>query len=1454
MNDDWQLLVQKIGVESSRIKFEEICEIIFKKLYPNENPRTIKVSKGDGGIDIFIGEIGIEPIEVIQCKFFNLGVGDSQKQQIKKSFRTAIESDEFEVKKWTLCLINILDLKQSKWWSEWKDQMTIEYNLSKNFINLKDGNDLVLHAKEQEVYNICFDRADSIKIDEIHKVLTQPKFFPDINLKDVLKKSSIALGIVKNYINNNLDSHLVRDEVTTISEWINNDLIDNKKNILVVSGDKGIGKSAILRDVYDNLDKDHFYVLGIKADKYYSISLSDLEKKIFDNQLTFENIFGLINNEKNKKFIVFIDQIDALSLTLSSNREYLETYNKLISILENKNNIRIIISSRAYDLKYDADLSVYDSNVYTKIEVNALSIEKVNKALALFNIKITNPKLIELLRVPNHLDIFCKIYNDGESLNGVDSITSLKDLYDQLWKKYISPKKLRLKKLLFKISKKMYFEQRISIGNIYDDDFFEEINYLNSNSLLIHNDNELQFFHQSFYEYCFAKYFVESKEDLGEYIIENEQSLYVRSVVKMVIEYLRDYDINKYILTIKNILSSEKYRFHIKTLIINTIGFVQYPTENEKKLVLEIIFTNKDFEEVFISSVFSSNWIQFIIAIDLPYKYLSIEKEENETIDDFSERRDKNSNLVWILFRNNMNRCPLLILDYLKSIEFNNQSNFLTNLIIQIDNWEDKNLIKYFEEYIIYSEDYKNQSDNFWYYRILEKIFLYDKEYVFKIIKDKIKLEYKTYKLSYDFDYSLDKIIEYCYSNLPLDTFNFLLNTYEEISENTKSDYLEKDKVNSPLYYSFFLKESQGRRENDLQSYLLKFLKDRRDEFISELFTKYKFSNNIAIQHILVKGLSIKPILFKNNIIELIEILNHKKVLCGRDDEFQLLLRQIVANVYQYLDKEQLIIVNNIILSIRTEYDYWIGLVDGIRKVDLSGFGKKKYLFLKSLPLEILKKDLIVYKCYQELSRKFGDLDHNKALHSSSFSITGVGAPLSVKAYNNMNFKNWKKSMLIFNEGYKITRWSKGGIDQHSSEFRNCVKDNPIKFYSLVKEIILERKVSIQYIIRGIQGLVDGDFEPQKVKELYKKCLSLNIVDNHNLISFNFIVNYFIKHKIMDLDIVNYLHEVAINFPFKEKELNPHNLIHDGINSVRGSAIYKLIHCYYDKQFEEIIFSTIEKVIENPICNDSVKVMILQDLAYLNYLDIDRSFNIFKKLTNTENIEILKSSINCAQYFNSKYHDEMDYYFDIIIKIPELHKIAYFMVSSWMLDYDKEKKLYDRFIVMTKETKICAIDVAENFLIDKNKNINQKALSILFEFLDEKDKELASEYSGLILRKFKLKNFEELLSFMDSYSKSVLFRKDPRYFLKYLLKSSKYYPKECIQLLDNMNFINAPSIQDSGYYDKEPIQLVLAIYSKLVSEINKDKIMINKTLDIFDRMLKHPHLRLNAASAIEIVI
>ncbi|MDD1549876.1 restriction endonuclease [Riemerella anatipestifer] len=151
MNKDWLILVKKFDVESARIKFENICESLFKRIYPNKTVRTVKVSQGDGGIDVFIGEIGIEPIDVIQCKFFVDGIDESQKSQIRNSFKTVIESEEYEAKSWTLCIVNTLDLQQNKWWSSWKSKVEVKYNLSDQFIKLKDGNELVDLLKQ---YNL----------------------------------------------------------------------------------------------------------------------------------------------------------------------------------------------------------------------------------------------------------------------------------------------------------------------------------------------------------------------------------------------------------------------------------------------------------------------------------------------------------------------------------------------------------------------------------------------------------------------------------------------------------------------------------------------------------------------------------------------------------------------------------------------------------------------------------------------------------------------------------------------------------------------------------------------------------------------------------------------------------------------------------------------------------------------------------------------------------------------------------------------------------------------------------------------------------------------------------------------------------------------------------------------------------------------------------------------------
>lgn len=1451
MNKDWLLLVDKYDFAGARSKFESICETLFKKIYPDKYVKTVKANPGDEGIDVLIGEIGVEPIDVIQCKFFPNSFEQSQKAQIKKSFNTAVDSTKFDTKSWTLCLINIFDIDQHIWWNRWKNQEIINRGLDKNFINLKDGNDIIDLLKLHDLYITSFEKENSLKIDDIHKEVFKKK--NNIDLKKIIQKASFSLFQVKNYLEKSKESHITRKETIQILDWVVSDLKDNKKNILVLNGEKGIGKSAILKDLYDKINLDlNYNVLGIKADKFYASSTKELESKLFINDFSFKDLVNEINTKK-EKLVVIIDQIDALSLSLSANREYIQTYNRLIAELINEENIRLIISTRTFDLEYDAELSVYNSFEYTKVKVGLLTIEEVLKALTIFKIQCNSNKLLELLRTPNHLEIFCKLENRDKIT--LDTISTLKDLYDALWKQHVSYNpNLQIKKILFDVSSKMYNEQRITINNIFNDNFFNEIFYLNSNQLLIEENKELYFFHQTFYEYCFAKQFVENSGNLENYILENDQSLYVRSVIKMVIEYLREYDIKCYSGILRNILISNNYRFHIKTLLLSSLGTIQNPVSLEKELVLDIILKNEDYEEVFIGAINSPGWIDFLIEESVPEKYFNNLNEDNSG----NSETDKHSNYNWFLFANNININTIRILEYLSvTINFKDKDDFISNLLIRIEDWSDEKLLPYFEQYVPYSEEI-NRRDNFWYYEILKKIFLNNEKFVFDKLINPIKETFNENIFNNSFSYDLASVIEETYKINPQSTFQFLLEIFNEIVEESKISYFEYEIKETPLYESYKIISNNNlgydSEEKVIENYLYKHIEYQNEEYIRQFYFNYKNHNSIPILKVLVKGLQNNPKIYTSEIVELINILKEKNAFNGGDDEFQLFIRLLISSAYIYLDIEQKTLINEVLINIKSKYDIYLYTdSEGKRKFSLCSFGKKKYIFIKSLPISEIKSNNKLNKIYQELVRRFGELDYKKALDSSRVTSGAVRAPLSQKAYVNMNLKSWEKSMIKYDENYRSSEFLKGGLQEHSSEFKNIVTQNPEKFFDFINDLFKDSKIHISYISSGIDGLIDAKYDPEKVKILFKKFIKLNLDDVH--ISYSiWKTRYFLTTETADFEIVTFLSNMALDYAVFEKESNSDNPLLIRKKSIRSSAIHYLMDANYDADFEEVIFSTIESMIDNPFCNNSVKVDVVNKIAILNYLNLERAFNIFKKLTSTDNIDILKHSLNSAQYYNNKFHRELLPYFDKIMFMRDLHKDSYVIVSSWLNDWIDDKDLYDKFVMISDEAKLCALKVAEKYLSENGK-LNAKAISILYQFLDETGEDFASKYSGIILRRFKINNFMELFHFLEVYSKSLLCKKQPRYFFDLLIKCSKNYPIECLTLLSKMDFSISPTIvQQRGYYDKEPIQLVLAIYSKLVSENKKDKIFINIALDVFDKMLKHRFLRNNASGAIELIL
>ena len=169
MNRDWQDFKALYGnIEGAREGFERACETLFKKVYSPRYVSQMAVSRGDGGIDIFVGGYSVEPIIVIQCKFFLEDFGNSQKQQIKKSFQKAIGNKDYELSEWILCIPKVFNQKDNEWWFNWKKNQKVN-------IRLINGNELIDLMKEHDVYNQIFQMEDSIRLKEIYDVIVPKK-------------------------------------------------------------------------------------------------------------------------------------------------------------------------------------------------------------------------------------------------------------------------------------------------------------------------------------------------------------------------------------------------------------------------------------------------------------------------------------------------------------------------------------------------------------------------------------------------------------------------------------------------------------------------------------------------------------------------------------------------------------------------------------------------------------------------------------------------------------------------------------------------------------------------------------------------------------------------------------------------------------------------------------------------------------------------------------------------------------------------------------------------------------------------------------------------------------------------------------------------------------------------------------------------------------------------------
>lgn len=306
MNRDWTDFKGLHGnLAGAREAFEDACETLFRKINSDKSVSQVKVKIGDGGIDIFIGEFGVEPITVIQCKFFLESFGESQKSQIRESFDTAINSDKYELKEWKLCVPRVIDIDEHSWWFKWKHKKIVEYSKNSTFIQIVNGNELIDLLKEHNLYNQIFKIDDSLKIEAIFDAVVQKKV-------EIPREINPKMVLFNNYSSQCEPFYYERG---VDKEFINSLKINN----IWVFGNSGIGKTALVNRNLTKNDLEYCFcdlspINITNSSQVIDEILCKVEEKFdIERNSTIDNnikqLTQLLCQAGKKKIIIVIDEL-----------------------------------------------------------------------------------------------------------------------------------------------------------------------------------------------------------------------------------------------------------------------------------------------------------------------------------------------------------------------------------------------------------------------------------------------------------------------------------------------------------------------------------------------------------------------------------------------------------------------------------------------------------------------------------------------------------------------------------------------------------------------------------------------------------------------------------------------------------------------------------------------------------------------------------------------------------------------------------------------------------------------------------------------------------------------------------------------------------------------------------------------------------------------------------------
>lgn len=1233
-----------------------------------------------------------------------------------------------------------------------------------------------------------------------------------------------------------------RAETHDIVHWILSTIPAREDHkICLLTGTAGQGKTVVLQNLLKEMERhEKFPVFALKADlvDFDNIDANDF---IARYEQEFQSLSGC-----GLWPVLVIDQIDALSKTLSADRKPINLLDKLINAVCQAKNACVIVSCRPYDLDFDPVLSKYKYK--KKISLGNLKAEEVNRILREFGMReyTEGSKMLAFLSVPINLELFLEYGRED------DQITTLQSLLDTLWRKKISEvadKKANITttsliECLNEITTSLNKSSSLACSRkALEDRFTKELSYLISENILTDTARigYVSFVHQSLADYISARLLVTSGQTMAELLESEHQGLYVRNRVKQYFTYIREADENLYLQEVKRILVDEasKYRVHIKMLILTTMAGFEQPTEEEKHFVGQYVLTDDIYSSMFMESVYRKGWFEYVSEHSfLRNKLQAGHASTVQMVKDMCENVmifDGHSMASFLLSQiregdTAWNR------NWMDVAERFSDTNRLTSLIPLYENAKGDEPLKY-NEY-------------------LERLASVDYGYVEKVLLKHIGKELEKQMAEKDTEGFVFRVVY-----LDSQAFSILENLFESDKDRTSTTYLKvirliddvskygKDDVflhqESHAYFTYNDSSYYNNHEKlviDYLEYASKAIEENPDGF-KAIVNECLHDERCIVYYMGLRMCRMNLVAFKT---ESLSILTNKKFLEELDSKLSYQIVRMLEDTFPLMTEEEKKKVLDICSTIAPKWEKTpLPILREHQELPLYHIGRRKQEYLTVIPPDYLKKErnedwLFLQRMERELDK--ADVHEPYKIYTKS----GWGS------HRQETMKLMKKKDML--KAFKKYESNSPGFDERPTRqgecmnFQSVVTQNPSQYIDVIEAILEDRGINREYAAYGIIGLMKADYSMDTIQAMTDRLIAelmedLSSVENYYpMMDILREMDYFIKRNAISETMMEYMCRIVKEYPeehYKDENLElRQDVFNTGINRARGNAAFHLVMCYKMTEYGQQIFDALESCVDG---SPATKGAIVLQQALLNHLDLDRNFKLYMDLVKERTpslVSIPLGQLHPLVYFINVRFEELKSFFISLYDVPESHDmLSQLLWIAWVRGKADAKELLHDLLIRSDKAKGNIIRYFDKETVTKF----FKYVKPVAEWCADSDDEEVGKVYDYFVNDMEDLNWEDARWFVNTYARGKVFAYAGNQFLEFMKDSAAEHPEDVLKWM--CYFAKAEHKGESRMFlASRTLSNLVAAYNA-IRKYDKNNELLEKALDTMDDLMAQQQVR-----------